>query len=298
MSLETLEWSSREFFQTLLKVLRPSGRPASDGQRDTRTTKANSPPSTTARASNLASPTTPGSRGRVCEPYAVLTDPQSQELPTGEELSAASSLLAIEHSPIEKLGMVLQRDEHDRLTAEQCWGLTQFARDVQLEGTHLVSLGQNIEDHVENIWREAKTMTPPDGGESEARDERGGSVTQPSFFSYAPSSKGISRGRSHAEDAAPRCVFRRRLRLLCRNADYRLRRVREERESLLRVGVRSRRCRSRRRNAVGSGGQLTGRGFYDRSAFHSRMLNMSVRLPRPLPTSSSTPPGRSRVSTT
>jgi len=35
---------------------------------------------------------------------SVLTDPQSQELPTGEELTAASSRLAIEHSPIEKLG--------------------------------------------------------------------------------------------------------------------------------------------------------------------------------------------------
>ena len=113
---------------------------------------------------------------------SVLTDPQSQELPTGEELTAASSRLAIEHSPIEKLGMMLNRDEHDRLTAEQCWGLTQFARDVQLEGTHLVSWGQNIEDHVENIWREAKTMTPPDGGESKARHERGGKPDTTEFL--------------------------------------------------------------------------------------------------------------------
>src|SRR6266511_6151334 len=73
-------------YTTLTDVTRGGGRgsptPSSDAaapattrvrtgsaRRDTRTTRASSPPSTTTRAANLTAPDAPTSRGRVCEPY-------------------------------------------------------------------------------------------------------------------------------------------------------------------------------------------------------------------------------------
>jgi hypothetical protein len=52
----------------------PTNTPARTGseRRDTQTTRAINPPSTTTRAPNLPSWTPPESSGRVCEPYAIL----------------------------------------------------------------------------------------------------------------------------------------------------------------------------------------------------------------------------------
>lgn len=87
------------------------------------------------------------------EPTMLTHIGEAARLPTEEELAAASLALGEATEPVNCLEMNLGRDDI-RLTAEEAWHLTHFARRLELEAWAIQKEAESIRERTEAIYDE------------------------------------------------------------------------------------------------------------------------------------------------